>query len=92
MRIVKEFNLGPIKCSLMFHNEKYTLKMEDEGGEVNYKLGNPASFDIESLPSLLTLPDINSQIAQAFIHMRKGQDQLMSILQDAPDELYDEIF
>ena len=75
----------------MFHNEKYTLKMEDDSGEVNYKIGNPDAFDIESLPALLAIPDINNNVAQAFISMRKGRDHLVSLLDDSTEEIYDDI-
>lgn len=91
MRIIKEFNHGPIKCSVLHHNERYTLKLEDQYCEVSYKLGSIDSIDLASLPSLLSTPQINDQIKESFMRTRTGRDRLLNILTQEDEEMFDTI-
>ena len=63
---------------MLYHNERYTLKMEDQYGEVNYKLGQQDSWDINNLPSLIEQPEIKETIVSAFGLMRTGRDILLT--------------
>ncbi len=63
---------------MLYHNERYTLKMEDQYGEVNYKLGQQDSWDINNLPFLIEQPEIKETIVRAFGLMRTGRDILLT--------------
>jgi|GEM_PF-4259415 len=91
MRIIQEFNQGPIKCTLMLYNERYTLKLEDQYGEVNYKLGNIKTSELQNIPRLLDTPIIKNAVVQAFRSMRTGRDELVHTLTDEVDDLFEEI-
>ena len=88
MRIVHDFNLGHYKCTLFFYQEKYQLKIEDEFGEVHYKLGTLDQLNVDDLPKLLQLPTIKKALKDAFLGMRTGRDLLKGILtgEDESDE------
>ena len=91
MRIVHDFNLGHYKCTLFFYQEKYQLKLEDEFGEVHYKLGSLNQLSPEDLPKLLQLPVIRGALKDAFLAMRTGRDHLKGILTEEDRSEEDEI-
>ena len=86
MRIVHEINLGHFKCTLFHYQEKYSLKIEDQFGEVHYKLGQVSDFPIDQLDKLLRVPNIQKSIQESFLAMRHGRDHLKSILSEEGDE------
>jgi len=91
MRIVKEFNLGNLKCTLLHFNEKYTLRIEDEFGEVNYKLGTIEISDTDSLSDYFEIPAIRNSLSSAFRSMKEGRDQLVHLLSNDEEDEFEEI-
>ena len=53
MRIIHEFNHRTLKATLFFHHEKYTLKLEDEFGSIQYKLGKLEKVVLKEIESTL---------------------------------------
>lgn len=91
MRITKEFNLGHLKCTLFFHNEKHSLKIEDEYGEVTYKLGQLADASTDDIAAFMLLPKIKTAVIDSFRAMRTGRDQLLSLILTPEEEAFEEI-
>lgn len=91
MRIVNQFNLGHFKCTLFHYQEKYSLKLEDEFGEIHFKLGHIDPPDSDSLPNLLQLPRMRQAIKDAFLATRTGRDQLRSLLTENTSDNEEEI-
>jgi len=91
MRITKEFNLGHLKCTVFFHNEKHSLKIEDEFGEVTYKLGNIGDASIDDVSAYMNLPKVKDAVIAAFRSMRTGRDQLLSLITTSTEESFEEI-
>ncbi len=91
MRITKEFNLGHLKCTLFFHNDKHSLKIEDAYGEVTYKLGHLAEASTDDISDFMMLPKIKAAVIDSFRSMRTGRDQLLSLLVTPEEEAFEEI-
>ena len=91
MRITKEFNLGHLKCTLFFHNDKHSLKIEDEYGEISYKLGDLGSASTDEIAAYMNLPKITSAVIDSFRFMRTGRDQLLSLIITPAEEAFEEI-
>ncbi len=91
MRITKEFNLGHLKCTLFINNEKHSLKIEDEYGEVSYKLGQLGDASTEEIAEFMNLPKIRSSVIDSFRGMRTGRDQLLSLIITPEEEAFEEI-
>ncbi len=91
MRIVKEFSHGPLRCTLLHHNTKYTLRIEDEYGEVNYKLGSVDHINPDMIPEILNLPDLRNSLITAFRAMKTGRDLLSELISPQESSEFDEI-
>ncbi len=91
MRVIKEFNLGHLKCSLFVNQERHTLKIEDEFGEVSYKLGRLDVDPTQDIDSYIELPEVKNSIIEAFRSMRKGRDKVLSLMTKPIEESFDEI-
>jgi len=66
MRIAKEWNLKRYKCTLMIHEMKYTLQIEDERLQLTYKMGDrPAEF-IADIEDTIASPEIYQHIQMSF--------------------------
>lgn len=91
MRSIKEFNIGPLKCTVLFHNEKYTLRIEDVHGEVNYKLGQLDGLNLEELEKVFQHPELKTHLANAFLNMRKGRDFVADYFSETSEEQFEEI-
>ena len=91
MRIIKEFNLGHLKATVFFYEEKYSLKLEDEFGAVTYKLGRLERIDLTDIPNLFKLPKIEKSVIDAFMAMRSGRDEMIEILDNEDDPISETI-
>ena len=91
MRIVNEFNLGHVKCTLFHYNGKYNLKMEDELGEVHYKLGDINIDKPDEVNRLFDLVDLRDSVRKAFENLAKGRMQLMHLLSNQEEDFTTQI-
>lgn len=85
MRIIKEFNLGYLKATLFIHEEKYSLKLEDEFGAVNYKFGRLEGINVAEIPDYFKIPKIEKSVIDAFMAMRTGRDEMIQLLSSNSD-------
>ena len=90
MRIVKEFNLGHLKCTVFSHDGLTTLKIEDEYGAISYKLKTLQSEQIEDIEQFVELSSIKDHVIDAFRAMRRGRDSLLEMIV-TDDEVEEEI-
>ena len=56
------------------------MRIEDEYGEVNYKLGNVEIADMNHLTEYFSIPVIRNSLSTAFQSMKEGRDQLLHLL------------
>ena len=91
MRSIKEFNIGSLKCTVLFHNEKYTLRIEDVYGEVNYKLGQLEGMSLDELERAFQHPELKEHLSKAFLNMRKGRDFVIDYFAKSSDDKFEEI-
>ena len=91
MRIVREFNLGHVKCTMFHYNGKYTLKMEDELGEVHYKLGDIEIDEEVDIKDLLEIKDLRNHIRQSFENMGAARSILIEMIQETDEDQFDPI-
>ena len=86
MRIIHTYSLGTLKCTLMIYQSRYTLKIEDEYGAIDYKLKEVDELDIAQLEGLTRSKHCLSAIHQAFIALREGRDPLLAALKEDPED------
>ena len=91
MRIIKEFNLGHVKSTLFHYNGKYSLKMEDELGEVHFKLGDIDFDEDVEIKDLLEITDLKSHIRRSFENMGAARAILLDLMQEPSEDHFDEI-
>lgn len=80
MRIIKEFNLGHLKCTVFVHEGSNTLKIEDEYGAVSYKLKDLVRDKTDEIEDHLDLTRIKKEIILSFQAMRRGRDTLLDMI------------
>ena len=66
MRSIKEFNINKIKCTLFLHNMKYSLQVEDESYQFNFKLGNKEAQEIANIEDALNTPASIQYLLKSF--------------------------
>lgn len=91
MRIVREFNLGHVKCTLFHYNGKYSLKMEDELGEVLFKLGDIDIDEDVEIKDLLEIKDVKHHIRRAFENMGAARSLLIEMISEPNEDDFDPI-
>jgi len=89
MRIVDNYSLGHLKCTLFINDGRYTLKVEDEYGAISYKLKELESTSLKDIQDYLSVAHIKNEIISSFRSMRKGRDGLLDLLKD--EDIIEEI-
>lgn len=91
MRIVHDFNIDQWKCTLMRHNNKYTLKVEDGFGAIHFKLGDIEVNDFHELESMMKEAHFLQEVKSSFSGIRNGGRVLLSKIMASNDEEFDVI-
>ncbi len=86
MRIIKEWNIKTWKCTLMHHNNRYTLKIEDGIAEQTYKMPDVDSESMATIDFILNAAPIQKRIAQIFELQGTLKNSILDELIDDQDE------
>ena len=93
MRIIKEWNKQHWKFTMFFHNNRYTMKVENGSTEQVYKLWDLSDNPSDILSEATLTPHIAQKIQDIFQSQQSLKNELQGSIQtcnDIEDE-FDEI-
>ncbi len=93
MRIIKEWNKQNWKFTMFFHNNRYTMKVENDSTEQVYKLSDLSDNPSSVLSEATLTPHIAQKIQDIFQSQQSLKSELQSSIQTSTDveDEFDEI-
>lgn len=86
MRSIKEFNVESLKCTILQHNMKYSLLIEDEAYQMTIKLGDQAPEKINKIEDAMKSPHVLRHVAKSLSAMHDTRIFVEKEIKDTEDE------